>query len=419
MLDFSQTRSSSFHYLNATQFLGALNDNIYKLLVVYFLIQQWGIEFSHQILATTAAIFVIPFLLFSSVAGVMADRFSKKKIIIFTKGLEVLVMLLGLLAFIFNSVEGAYIVLFLSALQSALFSPSKYGIVPELVPTSQVSKANGLLTSFTYLAIILGSCLASFLTQMTHKNFILCSYCCLIIALIGFVTSLRIENTPASGSKKQFQWFFLQEIYEAIKLSRQHLSLFSSMIGAAYFLFIATFIQLNTIPYAIETLYLTDVEGGYLFFFPALGIGIGALLAGKWSGPLIELGLVPIGALGGALFVFLLSLGIPSLSIVILFLILFGISGGIYEVPLDAYIQVMSPIQSRGQLLATSNFLSFVASLLASGVIYLNTEFLSLNAKGSFLVLGSITLGIALIFTYKFFDPLIRLMGRIRIWVAN
>src|ERR1700753_4229422 len=108
-------RFSSFTYLNVTQFLGALNDNIYKLLIVYFFIQLEGIEYSHQILASTGATFVIPFLLFSAVSGIMADRFSKRDIIIITKILELLIMGFSVVAFAFHSKWGSYGVLFLLA----------------------------------------------------------------------------------------------------------------------------------------------------------------------------------------------------------------------------------------------------------------------------------------------------------------
>lgn len=406
-------RLSSFTYLNATQFLGALNDNIYKLLVVYFLIQLQGVEYSHQILAITGAIFVIPFLLFSAVSGVMADRFSKRTIIVLTKGIEIFVMLLGLGAFLIKSAWGAYTVLFLMAFQSALFGPSKYGIVPELVPFDRISKANGVMTSFTYLAIIIGACLASFITEVTGKNFVLASSFCVIVATIGLMTSLGVERTLPSGSEQAFQAFFLKEIYQSIQLARQYPSLLPSMLGAAYFLFIATFTQLNTIPFAVETLHLEDTQGGYLFFFPAVGIGIGALIAGRLSGRTIELGLVPIGALGGACFIALLGLYPHSLLSVLLFLCLYGISGGIYEVPLDAYMQMTAPKQMRGQIIATTNFLSFVASLSASGVLYISSEVWGLRSDQSFMLLGCITLIVTIAFIIQFFEQVLHFLASV------
>ena len=153
----------SFYFLNATQFLGALNDNVFKLLVIYLLIHVKGPAYANSILSIAGAVFVIPFLLFSSGAGVLADRISKRTIIVYTKVLELVIMLFGLVAVIFESELGAYTALFFMASQSALFGPSKYGIIPELVEPKMVSKANGTLTSLTYLAIILGTFAASFI----------------------------------------------------------------------------------------------------------------------------------------------------------------------------------------------------------------------------------------------------------------
>ena len=143
-------RLSSFTYLNVTQFLGALNDNLYKLLIVYFFIELEGIESSHRILAITGAIFVLPFLLFSASSGTLADRCSKRNIIALTKILEFITLAFGVVAFQYESKIGSYCVLFLMASLSAVFGPSKYGILPELVSSERISKANGLMSSFTF-----------------------------------------------------------------------------------------------------------------------------------------------------------------------------------------------------------------------------------------------------------------------------
>ncbi|MEI8125983.1 MAG: MFS transporter, partial [Parachlamydiaceae bacterium] len=189
-------RPSSFTYLNLTQFLAALNDNIFKLLVVYFFIQVEGTENSHRILATTGAIFVLPFLLFSASSGTMADRFSKRNIIVFTKTLEFVTLALGVLAFQYESKVGSYCVLFLMATLSAIFGPSKYGILPELVSTDKISKANGLMTSFTFLAIILGTFGASFILDITNRHFIFAALFSALMAFIAMSASFFIEYTP-------------------------------------------------------------------------------------------------------------------------------------------------------------------------------------------------------------------------------
>lgn len=284
---------SSFTYLNVTQFLGALNDNIYKLLIVYLFIERDGMENSHAILATTGAIFVLPFLLFSTYSGMLADRFSKRNIIVWAKVLELVTVGLGVLAFMGESKLGSYLVLFMMAAQSALFGPSKYGIIPELVSRDKISQANGLMTTFTFLAIILGTFLPSFILDVTDHNFLIGGFFCLGIAVIGLATSFCIEYTPPSGSSKRFDIFFLSEIYGALSVARKQPSLLMAVLGSSFFLFLGSFAQLNMIPFAVGSLHLSDVQGGYLFLLTAIGIGLGSMIAGKLSGKYVELGLPP------------------------------------------------------------------------------------------------------------------------------
>lgn len=402
---------SSFTYLNITQFLGALNDNIYKLLIIFFFIQMEGIEASHRVMALTGATFVLPFLLFSAFSGTLADRFSKRDIIVTTKTLEVVIMALGVIPFAFESPLGCYAILFLLATQSAIFGPSKYGIVPELVARDKLSRANGLMTSFTFFAIILGTFLASLLLEITSKNFILCAIFCTFVGLIGVVSSFLIPYTPPSGSEKKFKLFFLKQIYQTLKTARCEPLLLPAMIGSAFFLFIGAFAQLNIIPFAVNSLGLSDVQGGYLFFLTALGIGVGALIAGKISGKIVELALVPIGAFGIAISAVLLDVYSSNLSAVLHLVTLLGVFGGLFNVPLDSYIQVASPKQARGEMFATTNFLSFIGVLLASVLIYITAEVFHLSSARAFSMIGILTFSAGIIYAVLFFDYMTRFFG--------
>lgn len=413
MTSFLIRRLSSFTYLNTTQFLGALNDNIYKLLIIYFFIQLEGIESSHRILATTGAIFVLPFLLFSSSSGILADRFSKRNIIVLTKALEFLTLGLGVLAFHYKSEIGSYIVLFMMATLSAIFAPSKYGILPELVSTDKISKANGLMTSFTFLAIILGTFCASFLLEITNRHFILAALFSTFMAFIAVVASFCIEYTPPSGSSKQFNILFLSEVASTLKIAGQQPSLLMAMFGSAFFLFLGAFIQLNMIPFAVQSLQLSDIQGGYLFLLTAIGIGSGSIMAGKISGKTVELGLVPMAGIGVAISCYLLDLFSHQLYAVVPLVIVLGFFGGMYQIPLDTFVQVTSPNTSRGQIVATTNFLSFFGVLCASGLLYLITEIFQFDAAKGFTVIGSLTLFVTTIITFQYFDYLARFVAMI------
>ncbi len=403
---------SSFTYLNVTQFLGALNDNIYKWLLVYLFIQIDGIEASARIAATAGGIFVLPFLLFSSVSGTLADRISKRDIIVATKILELIIMALGVLAFVFESKIGGYGILFLMATQSAIFGPSKYGIIPELVPTERISSANGLLTMFTFLAIIIGTFIPSLLLETTDRNFLVGGLFCTLLSVIGLATSFMIEHTPPAGSTKKVTPRILDEVFQTLKLARAEPSLLTAVFASAYFMFCAAFFQINMIPLAVERLGLSDVQGGYLFLVMALGIGFGAVLSGKISGKEVELGLVPLGGLGVMIGCFIMGL-CTDLWVVLPVVTLTGFFGGMWATPLDSFIQIASPKEYRGQVVAATNFLCFFCVLLACAFLYLLSEVLQLPANTGFLAIGLMTLILGGIINYQLFDYVTRFVGMV------
>ncbi|SCA63499.1 Uncharacterized protein SCG7109_AQ_00020 [Chlamydiales bacterium SCGC AG-110-M15] len=405
-------RFDSFTFLNITQFLGALNDNIFKLLIAFFLIDAQGEENSPKVLAIAGAIFVIPFLIFSASAGKLADRYSKRNIIVFSKSLEAVVMFLGIIAFTFRSEWGSYAILWLMATQSAIFSPSKYGIVPEIVESDRISQANGMLTSFTFLATIIGTFLASFITDMSGRNFILASCVCLLISLLGLYTSFYIEHTPAMGSKKRFNIFFLKDVFRTLKRARMENRLFCAMLGSSYFLLLAAYVQLNIIPFSIQTLHLSDVWGGYLFLLTALGIGSGSILAGKLSGKHVELGLVPFAGIGiGITTIALYAVSDDSFSAAVICVIILGLFGGLWVVPMDSFIQVASPEHQRGQMIAATNFLAFSGVLIASLMLYVFSHVLGMEAASGFLIVGLMTIIVTLFITGATLDYFLRFLA--------
>lgn len=405
---FFTNQSSSFTYLNVTQFLGVVNDNIYKLLIAFFIIQLQGIENSARILAIAGATFIVPFLIFSSPSGMVADRLSKRNIIVFAKILEFVIMAGGVIAFFFESVLGSYIILFLMATQSAIFGPSKYGIVPEIVASDRINRANGMLSSFTFLGIIIGTFLASFLIQVTGSSYILAALFCTLLALIGLITSFGIEYTLPAGSSKKINPWFLWEVYRSLQVANQDRTLLTSLFASAYFLFVGAFFQLALIPFAVQMLGLSAVEGGYLFLLTALGIGVGSVIAAKISGSVVELGMVPVGAVGIILGCFGMDLMATHLFLVIPLVFTLGLFGGMYVVPLDSYIQIASPNEWRGQLVATTNFFGFLGALAASFFVYMTIEVFQLKADKAFALMAVFTTPMSLIFGYQYFDYLTR-----------
>jgi len=415
--------SKSFTWLNVTQFLGALNDNMFKLFIVAFIIGIQGPASASRVSALAGAIFVVPFLLFLAQAGKLADRFSKRDITVCVKIAELIIMTLGVAAFFFKSPPALYAILFLMAAQSTFFSPSKYGIVPELVRKEQLSKANSYLEALTYLAIVLGTVFVPVFLMAANEIYPLAAAACVVFAATGWFTSTKIERTQPCGAKKSVSVLFIKDIFKTLWSIHRKRDLLLAVFASAYFLLIGAFLMINLFPYAIQHLGFDEVKALYLSLPGAIGIGAGAFLAGKLSGRHIEMGLVPLAALG--LTVFTLALGFITAPLFwpLLFIFLIGASAGLYVVPIHAFIQLKSPRIRRGQILAASSFLGWLGVLLASGLLYVLSDLLNLSAAQAFLVIGLMTLVLAvatiillLDFLVRFlFSLLIRMLYRINV----
>lgn len=398
----------SFGWFNATQSLGVFNDNVFKLLVILFLIALKGKEHATNVGALAGALFVVPFLVFSAYAGKLADRLSKRDIIVVAKVVEVAVMVTACVVFLFESVFAAYAVLFLMATQSAFFGPSKYGIMPELVRPEQLSRANGILKALTYLAIVLGTACGLLLRQAMGDHYALTGLVCVAIAAVGLSTSLPIQRTPAAGGRQRASILFVRDIWRTLYSIRRDRELLLAVIASAYFLLLGAFIYINVIPYGIEHLGLEEQQSGYLFVIAAIGIGTGALWAGKLSGRNVEFGVVPLGALGFTLASLGLGLTAGGLYTVCGLMFLAGASAGLFVVPISAFIQLRSPTQRRGEILAAAGFLGWTGVLLASGLIYIFSSLMGMSPAQVFIALGIMTLGLTVATVMVLPDFLVR-----------
>lgn len=401
---------ASFKWLNVTQFLGALNDNIFRLLLIFFLIGSYGTDKASNVSALAGAVFVIPFLLFTAFAGKLADRLSKRDIVIASKIAEVFVMAAGFIAFILGSTIVVYAVLFLMCTQSAFFGPSKYGIVPELVKSEQLSKANSFLEAFTYIAIVIGTAVAPFVTEAVGDQFYLASILCIVVAVVGTLCSFSIERTPPAGGGEKASLFFIKDIAASLYSIRKDKDLMLAVIASAYFMLLGGFMQMNLIPYGIQSLGFSQTQSGYLFVIAALGIGAGAYLAGKLSGRNVEFGIVPLGAMGLALCSIGLAVMDGNRNAVFVLIFLTGLSAGMFIVPVHALIQLRSPSKTRGQVIAASAFLGWFGVLLSAITLYVFAEYLKMTAAQMFFVLGLLTLVLAVVSIILLPDFLVRLL---------
>ncbi len=402
-------KSFGFQCFLWTQFLGAFNDSAYKITLSLLILNIFaGPDGGGGYLSLIGAVFILPFFLFSGYAGYLADVFNKRSVLIVTKSLEIAAMSLGLVATLFGGVNLMLVVLFLMALQSALFGPAKYGIVPEMFPDKDISRVNGLLEMTTFLAIILGTSVGSVMFSAWKDRLAFINLVLILIAVVGTATSFRIPKVTYSGTKKPFRLNPWSEVMSGIRRLYSYKILFLAVLGMSYFWFLGALLQMDILLFGKEIMGLNDLSIGFLGTFMAVGIGIGSLVAGRLSGDKVELGLVPLGSIGMGLFSLWLSFSGSSYVQTSVALALLGFSGGLFTIPLNALLQQKSEHNEKGRLIATNNFLNTIGILLASGAIWFLRKHLLISADRIILIFGLLTL-VATVYILKILpDFLIR-----------
>jgi acyl-[acyl-carrier-protein]-phospholipid O-acyltransferase/long-chain-fatty-acid--[acyl-carrier-protein] ligase len=379
-----------------SQFLGAFNDHIYKMVLSLFAVSMAvGTSDGSGYIPAIGAIFVMPYLLFSGYAGHLADVRSKRQVLIYTKLLEVVAMALGCFALWSSNMTLMLTVLFLMSLQSALFSPAKYGIIPEIVPLTALSRVNGVIEMTTFLAIILGTTIGSVLFTAWQTHLVRIGLVLVGIAALGTLASFRIPRVPSALAKGVIKPFPLNPWAEIIQGVRRLIAdrpLWLISLGIAYFWFLGALLQMDLLLYGKNVLGATDVHVGLLQTFIAVGIGTGSFAAGRLSGNKVELGLVPLGALGIGISALVLALLPPAFGSAAGLLIVLGMAGGLLIVPLNSFVQHRSNHGEKGRLVATINFMSTVGVLLASGVLWACQTLFLMSADQVLLIFGLGTL---------------------------
>ncbi len=402
-----------FWSLIATQFQGAFNDNALKFLVIFLIIgKNLTPEEEELKVLLVGILFALPFILFSMTGGYFADRYSKRSVTIATKFFEIAVMVFAIVSFALNNLQMSLVALFLASTQGALFGPSKYGLLPELLPEKKLSWGNGVIELGTFLAAILGTVIGAYLSDAFAGRQHLSGFFFLACSVLGLVTSLGISKVRAADPAREFQFF--GDLWSQGKRIRQDRVLWLAVAGNTYFFFVAALLQFTIVFYGRDLLHLTATHGGFLQASIAIGIGLGSLAAGYLSGGKIEYGLIPLGATGITIFGFLLAL--PGLHFypVMALLAALGLAGGFFIVPISALLQHRPEEQYRGGVLAVANLLSFVGFLAASGAYYLLKHFLGMSPAGIFFWSSIVTLAALAYVLWLLPDSLLRLL----LWIA-
>ncbi len=374
------------------QFLGAGNDNLFKfaftVMVTYQLQLQW-------LPASTAglvigALFILPFLLFSATSGQLADKVDKERLIRFVKTLEIAIMALAGWGFVVANVPLRLACVCLMGLHSTLFGPVKFAYLPQHLDERELTGGNGMVEMGTFVAILLGQVAGGLLIAIPGQGAAYVAWACMAIAVLGRVVAQAVPLSPATDPGLRINWNPFSETWRNLKLAHQQLAVFRSLLGISWMWFFGA-VFLSMFPaYARDVLHGNEQVASLLLVVFSVGIGIGALLCEMLSRRQVEIGLVPLGAIGMSVFsidLYFASRGLPAAAQqtlgqfvglpahwrVMADLGLLSLFAGIYSVPMYALIQLRSAPSHRARIIAANNILNalfmIVSALLVGALL--------------------------------------------------
>ena len=370
----------------ATQFLGALNDNIFRnglvILITFQGVRILGMN--HTELANVAAfLFILPFFLFSATAGQLADKYEKSMLMRRIKLLEIGLMSLAAIALLTRQYPLLLLVLFLMGCQSTLFGPVKYAYLPQKLHTDELIGGNALVESGTYVAIIIGLIIGVETVDFESDRQVTLAIALVAVACVGYLASRQIPITEAVDPDLKINWNAWKETWRIVNFAREEKSVFLSILGISWFWFFGSALTIQVPAYTADILNGNESIVTTLLVAFAVGVGIGSLLCERMSDHRIELGLVPFGSIGMSLFSIDLYFAQPEAATaavssvgefltlagswrILADLALLGAFGGFYSVPLYALIQKRSERRHLSRIIAANNIINSLLMVSAA-----------------------------------------------------
>lgn len=384
-----QKRFAPFFWV---QFLGAGNDNVFKFAFTVLVTYQLQVSWLPPALAglVIGALFILPFLLFSATSGQLADKWPKERLIRFTKDLEIAVMLLGAVGFLTTNVPLLLLAMFLMGLQSTVFGPVKFAYLPQHLNERELTGGNGMVEMGTFVAILLGNVAGGLLIAMPGVGPTAVAVACLVLAVAGRVAAQAVPVSPATDPGLVINWNPFTETWRNLKLAHGNVVVFRSLLGISWMWFFGAVFLSQFPSFAREVIRGDEQVASALLVVFSVGVGTGALLCEMLSRRHVEIGLVPLGALGMTVFgveLFLASSALPPAAAtyglgaflaepahwrLMLALFMLSLSAGIYSVPMYALIQMRSPATHRARIIAANNILNslfMIVSALMCGAL--------------------------------------------------
>jgi len=398
-----------------TQFLGALNDNVFRNGLVFLATFQqltvMGMDYS-QLANVAGALFILPFFLFSALAGQLADKYEKSALIRRIKLFEIALMGAAAAAFLTNQFALLLLVLFLMGSQSTLFGPVKYAYLPQQLTRSELVGGNALVETGTYVAIILGLIIGGEAVAIDPDTRTVLVTFLMLFAIAGYLVSRRIPVSPAADPDLTVRFNIWKETWRIVAFARENKSVYLSILGISWFWFFGSAMTLQVPAYTLDILNGTPSITTILLVAFAVGVGIGSLLCERLSGHRIELGLVPFGSIGLSVFAVDLYFAAPVAATpavatlgeflarpgslrVLLDLTMLGAFGGIYSVPLYALIQARSNRQHMSRIIAANNIINAIF-MFAAAILVLAVLALGFSIPQLFLILAALNVAVAL-----------------------
>ncbi len=383
-----QRRFAPFFWV---QFLGAGNDNVFKFAFTVMVTYQLQVAWLPPAMAglVIGALFILPFLLFSATSGQLADKFEKGRLVRFVKSLEIAIMLLAGWGFVAQNVPLLLGCVFLMGLHSTLFGPVKFAYLPQHLSERELTGGNGMVEMGTFVAILLGNVAGGLLIALPESGARYTALACVGLAVLGRVLAQAVPHSPATDPALKINWNPFTETWRNLGLAHQNIVVFRSLLGISWMWFFGAVFLSQFPSFAKDVLHGDEHVASLLLVVFSAGIGAGALLCEMLSKRHVEIGLVPLGAIGMSVFsidLYFAARGLPpagALTItqfmaqpahwrVLADLGALSLFAGIYSVPMYALIQLRSQPTHRARIIAANNILNalfMIVSSLGVGVL--------------------------------------------------
>ncbi|MCW5651941.1 MAG: MFS transporter [Ramlibacter sp.] len=417
-----------------TQFSGAANDNLFKFAFTVMVTYQLQIRWLPPAMAglVIGALFILPFLLFSATSGQLADKYDKRLLIVFVKRLEIVIMALAAFGFFSASVPILLACTFLMGVHSTLFGPVKFAYLPHHLGERELTGGNGMVEMGTFVAILLGNVAGGLIIAVPEIGAHHVGFACVGLAVVGRVVSHYIPASPATDPGLKINWNPFTETWRNLRLAHQNIVVFRSLLGISWMWFFGAVFLSQFPSFAKEVLHGNEQVASLLLVVFSIGIGTGSLLCEVLSRRHVEIGLVPLGAIGMSVFaidLFLASRGLaapqaiftlgqfvaePAHWRVMADLALLSLFAGLYSVPMYALIQLRAQPTHRARIIAANNILNalfMIASSLIAGALL----GAGLSIPQIFLLVGLANAGVAFYIFMLVPEYLLRFVA----WVAS